>query len=271
VWRFGGMIGRERQLLMQRVQELGSTEHEEIYNIIQKHGVGFMENNNGLFVNLSSVSDEVLRKIQEFVAFCMANKSSLDEYDKNLNECKLGLSTASLDEAAAAAAAAAAAVAATTVATTVAAAAGARRDDDPNPDPDDGDVAASSTSAPVERGNEGAPAPLPLPLHLHLPLLPTPDAIKMGIVTTTASNSTTQLLHHNAKYLRARKRFAKRKVHDKKAGKDAWTGVGVFATAGAGAGAGTDGGPAPTSAAAAAAAASAALATYCVRLHAEPV
>lgn len=80
---------RQRDLIAQRTAELGPTEHQEIFRILQSHGVPYTKNNNGIFVNLSYVKDEIIKELQGFVDFCFSNKSSLDEYDKKLNACKL--------------------------------------------------------------------------------------------------------------------------------------------------------------------------------------
>lgn len=80
---------RERRQLMRRVHELGPTEHAEIYRILCEGDVDHMQNNNGVFVNLSNVRDDVVRRIQSFVDFCHDNKHDLDEYDKRLSECKM--------------------------------------------------------------------------------------------------------------------------------------------------------------------------------------
>jgi hypothetical protein len=80
---------RNRRQLMQRTQHLGSTEHAEIFKLLEDGGVNHTENNNGVFVNLSSVPDDVMWKVQHFVDFCYNNKRDLDEYDKRINECKL--------------------------------------------------------------------------------------------------------------------------------------------------------------------------------------
>ena len=73
---------------MHKIQELSATAHEEIFKIMSEAAVEHTQNNNGIFINLSTVPDEVVRKVQTFVAFCIDNKSSLDDYDKWLNECK---------------------------------------------------------------------------------------------------------------------------------------------------------------------------------------
>ena len=79
---------RDRKLLMRRVQELGATEHAEIYRILCDSGVEHMQNSNGVFVNLSRVNDEVVHRIRAFVDFCHDNKRHLDAYDKRMCECK---------------------------------------------------------------------------------------------------------------------------------------------------------------------------------------
>jgi hypothetical protein len=79
---------RDRKLLMQRIQELGETEHEQIFKMLTAEGIDHTRNCNGVFFNLSAVPDELVSKVSNFVAFCHSNKTDLDEYDKRLNECK---------------------------------------------------------------------------------------------------------------------------------------------------------------------------------------
>jgi hypothetical protein len=78
---------RERRLLTQRIQQLGATEHEEIYKMLE-HSVENTRNNNGVFINISCVPADVLDRIGSFVTFCMNNKPNLDEYDNFINKCK---------------------------------------------------------------------------------------------------------------------------------------------------------------------------------------
>jgi hypothetical protein len=73
---------------MHRIQELGETEHKEIFNILSAGGIDHTRNSNGVFLNLTTVPDELVRTVHQFVTFCHSNKASLDEYDKLLNECK---------------------------------------------------------------------------------------------------------------------------------------------------------------------------------------
>lgn len=92
---------KQKKLIFDKINTLSSTEHEEIFNIIQrlseKEFINYTINKNGVFFNLSSLSDEVLEAIDRFVNFCHLNKKNLDEYEKQLNECKVTTSIINVD------------------------------------------------------------------------------------------------------------------------------------------------------------------------------
>ena len=81
------MTAVKRQL-SDKINSLGSTEHIEIFKILQEHGVPHSENNNGVFFNLTTLDEGILKRIHDFVNYCYENKTELDEYDKRLKECK---------------------------------------------------------------------------------------------------------------------------------------------------------------------------------------
>lgn len=78
-----------RKVLMDKISGLGSTEHAEIFRILKKHNIPHTQNKNGIFVNITSVSNDVIKELSDFVAFCAHNNKELEEYDKRLNQCKL--------------------------------------------------------------------------------------------------------------------------------------------------------------------------------------
>lgn len=84
---------RMRKQVIERINSLTSTQHEEIFSIIQRRAteVAFTRNNNGVFFNMALLPDDVIADIDAFVSFCLHTKQELDEYDKRLNECKLGM------------------------------------------------------------------------------------------------------------------------------------------------------------------------------------
>lgn len=80
---------KRKKTLFEKINILSSTEHEEILKILKTYNVPYSQNKNGIFFNLSTLSDEVLKDIENFVAYCISNKKELDEYDKIINECKM--------------------------------------------------------------------------------------------------------------------------------------------------------------------------------------
>lgn len=80
---------KQKKALFEKINMLSSTEHEEILKIVKTYNVPFSRNKNGVFFNLSGVTDDVVRDIENFVIYCISNKKDLDEYDKIINECKM--------------------------------------------------------------------------------------------------------------------------------------------------------------------------------------
>lgn len=75
--------------LFDKINSLSSTEHDEIFRIINEHNINVSRNKNGVFFNLSGIDTKILIEIDKFVSYCVSNKQQLDEYDKKLNECKM--------------------------------------------------------------------------------------------------------------------------------------------------------------------------------------
>jgi hypothetical protein len=80
---------RYKKSLLEKINRLSIIEHDEIFKILKAKKESFTQNKNGVFFNLSMVSEEVIKEIELFVDFCIKNKHDLDEYDKKLNECKI--------------------------------------------------------------------------------------------------------------------------------------------------------------------------------------
>lgn len=83
---------RIRRKLFENINILSTTEHAEIYKIIQKTkpaDVLFSKNKNGVFFNLSEIDDDLFKRLDDFVSYCLLNKKTLDDYDQRINECKL--------------------------------------------------------------------------------------------------------------------------------------------------------------------------------------
>lgn len=80
---------------MQRLRDdiagLSQTAHEELYKLVQKHGVRHSCNRNGVFFCMDPAQHpEFLAEMADFVHFCCANTSKLDEYERAMHSRKLG-------------------------------------------------------------------------------------------------------------------------------------------------------------------------------------
>jgi hypothetical protein len=84
---------QEKRQLVKCVNELQLTEHVEIFKIINKNETMYSKNNNGVFINISTISDEMLEEINSFIIFCLKNKEELDAYEKKMQECKTIINT----------------------------------------------------------------------------------------------------------------------------------------------------------------------------------
>lgn len=90
-----------RKALFEKIRDMNKTEHEEIFKIIRANNqdMTYSKNKNGIFFNLSSMNDETINNVSNFVDYCLNNKKALDEYDQKINECKINnnLTFVSLD------------------------------------------------------------------------------------------------------------------------------------------------------------------------------
>lgn len=55
--------------MIEEINQLSNAEHEQIFKIVQQHSCRFTENLNGVFLNLVHLPIDVLKKIQELLAF----------------------------------------------------------------------------------------------------------------------------------------------------------------------------------------------------------
>ena len=57
-------------------------EVDELFKILHKTKCEYSRNDNGIFINLRWVCEKVLRKIEQFMAFCTKNRVELEKYEK---------------------------------------------------------------------------------------------------------------------------------------------------------------------------------------------
>lgn len=81
----------ELKKLIQNIDELGVTVHHEVLKIIENNKVPYTRNNNGVFIHLSYVNDNVITEIMDFITFCISHNQKLNQYDNHINICKYKL------------------------------------------------------------------------------------------------------------------------------------------------------------------------------------
>ncbi len=74
----------ERKLFVERLSSLVKSEYEEIYRILKRSNETLSENANGIFFNVSDISNDTFNKLKAFMDFCMENRSEQDQRLKAL-------------------------------------------------------------------------------------------------------------------------------------------------------------------------------------------
>jgi hypothetical protein len=70
----------ERKKVFELIKLLVKPEQEEIFRIIRKEKENYTENSNGIFFDLSIISDETYSQIKSYLDFCM--KTRLDDAER---------------------------------------------------------------------------------------------------------------------------------------------------------------------------------------------
>lgn len=63
------------------IQNLEPTETMELFKLLHKHKCEYTRNNNGIFINLSWLSDSILDKIEQYIAFCNKSHNEVQRYE----------------------------------------------------------------------------------------------------------------------------------------------------------------------------------------------
>lgn len=67
--------------LVSMIQQLEPTEMEELFKMLHANGCKYTSNNHGVFLNLSWLSEDILQKIETYVAFCFRSKTEVHKYE----------------------------------------------------------------------------------------------------------------------------------------------------------------------------------------------
>ena len=75
-----------------RLEALPEHHHLDVLRLIVECRTPYNENQNGVFVNLSNVSADLLRKLESYLDYAQLQKSALDEGETQREEMKDQLS-----------------------------------------------------------------------------------------------------------------------------------------------------------------------------------
>ena len=65
----------ERKKVFENIKVLVKPEQDEVFRIIRKTKENYTENSNGIFFDLSTVSDDTFIQIKEYLDFCLNCKN----------------------------------------------------------------------------------------------------------------------------------------------------------------------------------------------------
>ena len=73
----------ERRVVFETIKTLVKPEQEEIFRIIHRLKVPYSENSNGIFFDLTALSDEAFSCINEYIQFCLQTRQ---EHESRLKD-----------------------------------------------------------------------------------------------------------------------------------------------------------------------------------------
>lgn len=74
------------KLIQTNVNKLAINELIELFKIIKESDSSYTKNNNGIFLNLNWLDEEILLKINNYILFCIKSQNEINKYEimKNL-------------------------------------------------------------------------------------------------------------------------------------------------------------------------------------------
>ena len=72
--------------IQSNIYNLCPNEIDELFKILYKNNSTYTQNNNGIFVNLNWIDEEILIEINNYINFCLKSQTEINKYEimKNL-------------------------------------------------------------------------------------------------------------------------------------------------------------------------------------------
>lgn len=79
----------DRKKVFDNVKVLVKPEQEEIFRIIRKSKENYTENSNGIFFDLSTISEDTFNQIKEYLIFCLKTRQEDADRLKELETIRI--------------------------------------------------------------------------------------------------------------------------------------------------------------------------------------
>ena len=77
-----------RKQFLEDLKLLDKNEYEEVYRLIHRDGVDYTENSNGVFFDLTMLSNTTFLKLTQFMELCKAQRKSEEARVQELNHLR---------------------------------------------------------------------------------------------------------------------------------------------------------------------------------------
>ena len=77
-----------RKYILKHIEILSKEEQKELFKIVHTNKTTYTRNNNGVFVNLSWVSDNVIDKIYNYIKYCILSHNAIENAERIQEEIK---------------------------------------------------------------------------------------------------------------------------------------------------------------------------------------
>lgn len=75
-----------RKKLFEEIKRLNRPEQEELYRILRRQLEEISENRSGMFFDILHLKDDTVYRIEEWITFCIKNRSSFEHREHEMNE-----------------------------------------------------------------------------------------------------------------------------------------------------------------------------------------
>lgn len=67
--------------IQSNITKLCQTEIDEVFKILHKNNSTYTQNNNGVFVNLNWINENILNQIKDYIIFCLRSQTEINKYE----------------------------------------------------------------------------------------------------------------------------------------------------------------------------------------------